>query len=115
MGNVGQIEQTSVTDELVQSEQAGAGDVRKAVDSHVAGTMQGELVVGDGDSVTTAQNNMTDKTAMQNNTTGTAQSTASNVSNDNTANDQSMLHLLLRICSLACSFLLSICYTVMVI
>ena len=64
MGNVGQIKQTSVTDKLVQSEQAETGDVRKAVDSHVAGTMQGELVVGDGDSVTTAQNNMTDKTAM---------------------------------------------------
>lgn len=103
MGNVGQIEQTSVTDELVQSEQAvGDGqwstdDVRKAVDSHVAGTMQGESVVGDGDSVTTAQNNMTDKTAMQDNTTGTAQSTASNVSTDNTANDQSMLPLFSRI------------------
>lgn len=103
MGNVGQIKQTSVTDELVQSEQAvGDGqwstdDVRKAVDSQVAGTMQGESVVGDGDSVTTAQNNMTDKTAMQDNTTGTAQSTASNVSTDNTANDQSMLPLLSRI------------------
>lgn len=103
MGNVGQIEQTSVTDELVQSEQAvGDGqwstdDVRKAVDSHVAGTMQGESVVGDGDSVTTAQNNMTDKTAMQDNTTGTAQSTASNVSTDNTANDRSMLPLFSRI------------------
>ena len=103
MGNVGQIEQTSVTDELVQSEQAvGDGqwstdDVRKAVDSHVAGTMQDESVVGDGDSVTTAQNNMTDKTAMQDNTTGTAQSTASNVSTDNTANDQSMLPLFSRI------------------
>ena len=103
VGNVGQIEQTSVTDELVQSEQAvGDGqwstdDVRKAVDSHVAGTMQDESVVGDGDSVTTAQNNMTDKTAMQDNTTGTAQSTASNVSTDNTANDQSMLPLFSRI------------------
>ncbi|MFR5356159.1 MAG: M56 family metallopeptidase, partial [Clostridia bacterium] len=97
MGNVGQIKQTGVTDELVQSEQEETGDVRKAVDSHVAGTMQGELVVGDGDSVTTVQNNMTDKTAMQDNTTGTAQSTASNVSTDNTANDQSMLPLFSRI------------------
>ena len=54
-------------------------------------------MVGDGDSVTTAQNNMTDKTAMQDNTTGTAQSTASNVSTDNTANNQSMLPLFSRI------------------
>ena len=67
MGNVGQIEQMSVTDEQVQSEQAEAGDVQKAVDLQVTGTMQGESVVGDGDSVTTAQNNMTDKTAMQDN------------------------------------------------
>lgn len=103
MGNVGQIEQTSVTDELVQSEneetaaedvQWSTDDVQKAVDSQGAGNVQGE---SEG---TTAQNAMTDTTAMQDssadihdNTTGTAQSTASNVSTDNTANDQSMLPL----------------------
>ena len=107
MGNVGQIEQTSVTDELVQSEneetaaedvQWSTDDVQKAVDSQGAGNVQGE---SEG---TTAQNAMTDTTAMQDssadihdNTTETAQSTASKVSNDNTANDQSMLHLLSRI------------------
>ncbi len=107
MGNVGQIEQTSVTDELVQSEneetaaedvQWSTDDVQKAVDSQGAGNIQGE---SEG---TTAQNAMTDTTAMQDssadihdNTTGTAQSTASNVSTDNTANDQSMLPLISRI------------------
>ena len=68
MGNVGQIEQTSVTDELVQSEneetaaedvQWSTDDVQKAVDSQGAGNVQGE---SEG---TTAQNAMTDTTAMQ--------------------------------------------------
>ena len=107
MGNVSQIGQTRITGELVQSEneetaaedvQWSTDDVQKAVDSQGAGNVQGE---SEG---TTAQNAMTDTTAMQDssadihdNTTETAQSTASNVSTDNTANDQSMLHLFSRI------------------
>lgn len=107
MGNVGQIGQTRITGELVQSEneetaaedvQWSTDDVQKAVDSQGAGNVQGE---SEG---TTAQNAMTDTTAMQDssadihdNTTETAQSTASNVSTDNTANDQSMLPLFSRI------------------
>ena len=107
MGNVGQIGQTSVTDELAQGEneetaaedvQWSTDDVQKAVDSQGAGNVQGE---SEG---TTAQNAITDTTAMQDssadihdNTTETAQSTASNVSTDNTANDQSMLPLISHI------------------
>lgn len=108
MGNVGQIKQMSVTDELVQSEneetaaedvQWSTDDVQKAVDSQGAGNVQGE---SEG---TTAQNAMTDTTAMKDssadihdNTTETAQSTATNTSStDNTATDQSMLPLISRI------------------
>ncbi len=107
MGNVGQIGQTSATDELAQGEneetaaedmQWSTDDVQKAVDSQGAGNVQGE---SEG---TTAQNAMTDTTAMQDSladihdsTTETAQSTVSNVSTNNTANDQSMLPLISRI------------------
>ena len=107
MGNVGQIGQTSVTDELAQGEneetaaedvQWSTDDVQKAVNSEGTGNVQGE---SEG---RTAQNAMTDTTAMQDssadihdNTTETAQSTVSNVSTDNTANNQSMLPLLSRI------------------
>lgn len=108
MGNVGQIGQTSVTDELALGEneetaaedvQWSTDDVQKAVDSQGAGNVQGE---SEG---TTAQNAMTDTTAMQDssadihdNTTETAQSTATNtLSTDTTVNDQSRLPLISRI------------------
>ena len=108
MGNAGQIGQTSVTDELalgeneetvVEDVQWSTDDVQKAVDSQGAGNVQGE---SEG---TTAQNAMTDTTAMQDsstdihdNTTETAQSTATNTSStDTTVNDRSMLPLISRI------------------
>ena len=107
MENVGQSGQTSTTGELAQSKQAvgdvqeSTGDAQKAVDSQVTGNVQGESANGQQSSATqgndtelaggtTSQNNMTD-------TAGTAQNTASDVSTDNTANDQPLLPLFSRI------------------
>lgn len=108
MGNVGQIGQTSATDELALGEneetaaedvQWSTDDVQKAVDSQGAENVQGES------ERTTAQNAMTDTTAMQDSsadthdsTTETALSTVTNTSStDSTVNDRSMLPLISRI------------------
>ena len=79
MGNVGQIGQTSVTEELAQSEQTETGDAQRSA------------AVGNVD-------DLLDNTAgLHDNTTGTVQNTASDMSNDAIANDQPMLPLFSRI------------------
>ena len=79
----------------------------------MAGNVQGESVVGDGQRGVVTGNvddlpernnvqnsdrdSVTDMTAMQDNTTGTAQNTASDMRTDTTANDHPLLPLLSRI------------------